>query len=66
MEAHLNRQMMSVSQKTIVIADSTKFGKRGFGKICGIDEVDEIITDKNLPEHIAEKLEAMGVKVTLV
>lgn len=66
MEAHLNRQMMSVSQKTIVIADSTKFGKRGFGKICGIDEVDEIISDKNLPQHIAEKLEAMGVKVTLV
>lgn len=66
MEAHLNRQMISVSQKTIVIADSTKFGKRGFGRICGIDEVDEIITDKNLPEHTIEKLEAMGVKVTLV
>ncbi|MCC8425462.1 DeoR/GlpR family DNA-binding transcription regulator [Mucilaginibacter sp. UR6-11] len=66
MEAHLNRQMMSVSQKTIVIADSTKFGKRGFGKICGLDEIDQIITDKGLPDHIAEKLETMGVKVILV
>ncbi len=66
MEAHLNRQMMAVSQKTIVIADSTKFGKRGFGKICGMDEIDEIITDTGLAPHLVEQLEAMGVKVTLV
>ncbi|MFD2863816.1 DeoR/GlpR family DNA-binding transcription regulator [Mucilaginibacter antarcticus] len=66
MEAHLNRQMMAVSQKTIVIADSTKFGKRGFGKICGMDEIDEIITDNGLAPHLVEQLEAMGVKVTLV
>jgi DeoR family transcriptional regulator of aga operon len=32
MEAHLNREMIKVSQKTIVLADSTKFGRRGFGR----------------------------------
>src|SRR5690606_9663638 len=40
MEAHLNRQMIQVSNKTIVLADSSKFGKRGFGKICDIEDVD--------------------------
>src|SRR5690606_15377127 len=34
-EAHLNRKMMAASQKVVVLADSSKFGKRGFGKICG-------------------------------
>lgn len=66
MEASLNRQMISVSQKTIVLTDSTKFGKRGFGKICNIDEIDHIITDKGISEHIVKQLETMGVKVTIV
>lgn len=66
MEAHLNRQMIAISQRTIVLADSTKFGKRGFGKICGIDEVHEIITDKGVSDHVVEKLTSMGIKVTIV
>jgi len=66
MEAHLNRQMISVSQKTIVLTDSTKFGKRGFGKICNIDEIDHVITDKGISDHTVKQLESMGVKVTIV
>ncbi|SEM15877.1 transcriptional regulator, DeoR family [bacterium A37T11] len=65
-EAHLNRKMMQVAQKTIVLADSTKFGKRGFGRICGLEEIDRIITDKNIASHILEALEGMGIKVTIV
>ena len=66
MEAHLNRQMISVSQKTIILTDSTKFGKRGFGKICNIDEIDHVITDSGISEHTVKQLETMGVKVTIV
>ena len=66
MEAHLNRQMINISQKTIVLADSTKFGKRGFGRICGFEDIDQVITDKGISEHIIKSLEGMGVKVTVV
>lgn len=66
LEAHLNRKMISASQHTIVVTDSTKFGKRGFGRICGIDEIHEIITDSGVSEHLVEKLEAMGIKVSIV
>ncbi len=66
MEAHLNRQMIAVSQKTIVLADSTKFGKRGFGKICNIDEIDHIITDSGVSSHVVQQLESAGVTVTIV
>ena len=34
MEASLNRVMMQTAQKTIVLADSSKFGRRGFSKIA--------------------------------
>lgn len=66
MEAHLNRQMIKVSQKTIVLADSTKFGRRGFGRICGFEDIDQIITDKGVPDYVVKALEAMGTKVTIV
>lgn len=34
MEASLNRVMMQTAQKTIVLADSSKFGRRGFQQDC--------------------------------
>lgn len=66
MEAHLNRRMIQISQKTIVLADSSKFGKRGFGRICGFEEIDEIITDKGVSDYVVKTLEGMAVKVTIV
>lgn len=66
MEAHLNRRMIQVAQKTIVLADSTKFGKRGFGRICGFEDIDQIITDKGISEYFVQELEGMGIKVTIV
>jgi len=66
MEAHLNKKMINVAQKTVVLADSTKFGKRGFGKICGLEDIDHIITDKGISQQIINHLESLGVTVTIV
>lgn len=66
MEAHLNQKMIKVSQKTILLVDSTKFGKRGFGRICGLDEIDQIITDSGISDNTVKTLESLGVKVTVV
>jgi len=66
MEAHLNREMIKVSQKVVVLADATKFGKRGFGKICGFDNVDQIITDKGVSQQMINHIESLGVTVTVV
>ncbi len=66
MEAHLNRQMIAICQKVIVLTDSTKFGKKGLGRICGLEEVDQIITDSGIPEHFVSALEGMGITVTIV
>ncbi len=66
MEAQLNRKMINAAQKTVILTDSSKFGKRGFGRICGLEEVDHIITDKGIGEHMLEKLKGMGIEVTIV
>ena len=66
MEASLNKEMIKAAQKVIVLADSSKFGKKGFGRICGIEEVHEIITDKGIDTSTKNKLIELGVDVTIV
>lgn len=66
MEASLNRVMMQTAQKTIVLADSSKFGRRGFSKISDMEDVDHIITDSRIPPSTALRLEEMGIELTIV
>ena len=65
-EADLNRAMMHSAQKTIVLADSTKFRRRGFSKIANITDVDTIITDSNIPAKTAQAIEDLGVELKIV
>lgn len=65
MEALLNRKMIEISQKTIVLTDSSKFGKRGFGRIGGLEDIDEIITDRGISKYTVDALEEIGIKVTI-
>ena len=66
MEAQLNKKMIAAAQKTIVLADSSKFGKRGFGKICGLENIEQVITDSGISAHMLETLKGMGIEVTIV
>ena len=66
LEANLNRVMIRSTQKTIVLCDSSKFGRRGFSRICNIDDVDQIITDAGIPPHTLEALQQRGIEVTIV
>jgi len=66
MEASLNKKMIAAAQKIIVLADASKFGKKGFGRICDLDEVDQIITDKSIDPATKEKLLEKGVDVRVV
>ena len=65
-EAEINRAMMQTAQKTIVLADSTKFERRGFAKISNIEDVDMIITDSRLPETTRQQIEAIGIDIVTV
>lgn len=60
-EAELNQQMMRASQKVIVLADSSKFGKRGFAKIGNIDDIDLIITDAGVSAHVINQINEHGI-----
>lgn len=65
-EAELNRAMMQAAQKTIVLADSSKFGRRGFAKICNIEDVDMIITDARVASPIRHRCDELGIDLVVV
>ncbi|WP_346237515.1 DeoR/GlpR family DNA-binding transcription regulator [Niabella insulamsoli] len=63
MESSLNQKMISLAQTVVILADSSKFDRRGLGKICNLDQVDYIITDNGVSAATVSKIEKTGVKV---
>ena len=64
-EAHLNQKMMQAAQKTIVLADSSKFGRKGFAKIGDMEEVDMIITDSHVKPSDVRRIEELGIELII-
>lgn len=65
-EAHMTECMMNVSQQRILLADSSKIGKCGFGRICGLEDVDTLVTDSGISESLKVRIENLGVEVIVV
>lgn len=65
MEARLNQKMIDAAQITVVLADSSKIGKRGLGKICSLDQIQHIITDNRVSPSLVRELEDKGITVTI-
>ena len=64
-EAALNQKMIAAAEKTIVLADSSKFGRRGFAKIADIDAVDIVITDQGVSPKVIKKMEDLGIELII-
>ncbi len=62
-EAFLNKVMIKNSNKTFLLLDSTKFGKKGLGKICDLQEVDALITNMEIDDVFEKTLKKMGISV---
>lgn len=65
LEAHLNKVMIQSAEQTIVIVDSSKFGRRGLSLICGVHDINTVITDEGVSEAVVKQLEEEGVKVII-
>ena len=64
--ADIIRAMCSQADKTILVADSSKYGVKGFVRIIPADKIDVFITDKNLPKQAVAEFEGIGVETVLV
>ncbi len=62
-EAKTSRVMMEISGETIVVVDSSKFGRRSLGVISKVKEIHKIITTKKLSESEIKKLKTDGIEL---
>lgn len=52
MEAHTDLAFIRQSRRTVLIADSTKFGRVNFARICGTQDIDILVTDSGIDERM--------------
>lgn len=59
------RKMMSISERIVVAADSTKVGKTSCMRVCGVEGIDTLLCDSRLAPEEKEKFEAAGIEVIM-
>lgn len=63
LEIPLKRAMLGAARTTIVVSDSSKFGRNALVRVADIDEVDQIITDEGLRDEDATRFGDRLVRV---
>ncbi len=66
LEARVNRAMAEAARRTIVVCDSSKFGRRSLSLIMPVSAVHETITDRKVSKQDVKALRAAKVDLTLV
>ena len=63
-EAMLNQKMIEVAHQVIVLADSSKFSRKSFGKITDLVNIDVIISDE-IPPAFMELFDSLGIQTII-
>jgi DeoR family transcriptional regulator, aga operon transcriptional repressor len=66
LEAKVNRVMMEISRRTVVVCDSSKLGRRSLSLIASPSAVQQVITDRRIAKSDLCALRETGIEVTLV
>lgn len=64
-ETSLNQKMIESAREVVVMADSSKFGRRGLGRVCGLEQVHYIVTDKAVKAQTVTLMEEKGIKMII-
>jgi DeoR/GlpR family transcriptional regulator of sugar metabolism len=59
------RRMMEQSQKVVLVVDSEKFGQQALSKLCGIEEIDVVVSDAKLSREYQKLVREAGCELIL-
>jgi len=65
-EAHTNLALISRAERVVVVADSSKIGRSAFARICDIELVHQLITDRGADGRALRALRDAGLAVETV
>lgn len=63
--ARVNRVLVERARRVVVLADASKLGRVALAAVCGLDQVDVLLTDDRLDPDLAEAVRAAGCEVVL-
>jgi DeoR family transcriptional regulator of aga operon len=58
--------MLDISRRTVLVCDSSKFGRRSLSLIAPMSSIQRIITDNHVPRSDVQALQEAGIEVTVV
>jgi DeoR family transcriptional regulator of aga operon len=62
-EAHLNRIMIEIAEQVVLLADSSKFKRKSLNLVCGLSDVQVLVTDEGIPAIDKKLLTDAGIRV---
>jgi DeoR family transcriptional regulator of aga operon len=62
-EAEVKRRMLSLARQRVIVADGSKLGEVAAARLCGIDEVDLLLTGRSAPAGVLAELRSRGVRL---
>ena len=65
-EAEVKKRMLAVATRRVVLADGSKLGRVEVARLCGIDDVDMVITGRSADAAVVEVLRDRGCDVRVV
>jgi len=65
-EAEIKKRMLSVATRRVVVADGSKLGRVEVARLCGIDDVDMVITGRSADPSVVEAMRDRGCDVRVV
>jgi DeoR family transcriptional regulator of aga operon len=65
-EASINRLMAQRAQRVAIVADGSKLGRRTFARVCGVEDIDVLVTDAAEDAQAVAALADKGVRIISV
>ena len=61
-EVAIKKAMIKAADQTILLADSSKFIKSGFYRVCDLNDIDILISDKEISKKSLDLIESYDIK----
>lgn len=63
LEIQMKRSMHRAAKRTILLLDSSKFGRRSLAQILPLQEIDILVTDPDAPADMLAQIQSLGIDV---
>lgn len=65
MEASIKRLLLSAGKKRILVSDHSKLGHTAMVKVCGLEEIDAVVMDSQIPRDMLEQFQKFDIELLL-